>query len=93
VAGASFIKCFSRLQKMLALGSVRFAHRHSFKKLASGADVMITIFCDFCQFSAMKTGVFLENQCNDLNFAKTNIIFNKKRVLSPNFLAKLFKKS
>jgi hypothetical protein len=28
-----------------------------------GADVMITIFCDFRQFSAKKIGVFLKNQC------------------------------
>jgi hypothetical protein len=30
-------------------------------------DVMITIFCDFCQFSA-KIGVFLTNQCYYQNF-------------------------
>jgi hypothetical protein len=28
-----------------------------------GVDVIITIFCDFCQFSAKKIGVFLKNQC------------------------------
>jgi FAD synthase len=33
-----------------------------------GVDVMITIFCDFQQFSA-KNGVFLKNQCYDQNFA------------------------
>jgi hypothetical protein len=27
---------------------------------SSGVDVMITIFCDFCQFSAKKIGVFLK---------------------------------
>jgi hypothetical protein len=29
----------------------------------AGVDVMITIFCDFRQFSAGKNGVFLKNQC------------------------------
>jgi hypothetical protein len=33
----------------------------------SGADVMITIFCDFCQFWAKKLA-FLEQQCNDQVF-------------------------
>jgi hypothetical protein len=35
----------------------------------AGADVMITIFCDFGQFSAKKIGVFLKNQCYDQIFA------------------------
>jgi hypothetical protein len=30
-----------------------------------GVDVMITIFGDFCLFSAKKIGVFLKNQCYD----------------------------
>jgi hypothetical protein len=34
-----------------------------------GTDVMTTIFCDFCQFSAEKIGVFLKNQCYDQIFA------------------------
>jgi hypothetical protein len=44
----------------------------------SGGDVMITIFCDFRQFSAIfanfrrKIGVFLEKQCYDHFFAKTS---------------------
>jgi hypothetical protein len=29
---------------------------------------MITIFGDFCQFSAKKIGVFLKNQCYDQFF-------------------------
>jgi hypothetical protein len=36
--------------------------------LGPGVDVMITIFCEFRQFSA-KNGVFLKNQCYDQNFA------------------------
>jgi hypothetical protein len=39
----------------------------------SGVDVMITIFGDFCQFSAEKIGVFLEKQCKDQNFAYSNL--------------------
>jgi hypothetical protein len=31
---------------------------------SAGVDVMITIFCDFRQFSAKK-GVFITNQCYD----------------------------
>jgi hypothetical protein len=37
-------------------------------KTFPGVDVMITIFCDFWQFSAKKIGVFLKNQCYDQNF-------------------------
>jgi hypothetical protein len=36
--------------------------------LRPGVDVMITIFCDFCQFSAKKIG-FFKNQCYDQIFA------------------------
>jgi hypothetical protein len=34
-----------------------------------GVDVMITILCDFRQFSAKKV-IFLINRCYDQNFAK-----------------------
>jgi hypothetical protein len=33
--------------------------------LIPGVDVMITIFCYFCQFSAKQIGVFLKHQCYD----------------------------
>jgi hypothetical protein len=33
--------------------------------LTPGVDVMITIFCDFRQFSAKKLAIFLKNQCYD----------------------------
>jgi hypothetical protein len=36
--------------------------------LTPGVDVMITILCDFLQFSAKKICVFLKNQCYDQNF-------------------------
>jgi hypothetical protein len=35
----------------------------------AGVDVMITIYCDFCQFSAKKIGVFLKSQCHDEIFS------------------------
>jgi hypothetical protein len=38
---------------------------------------MITIFCDFCQFSA-KNWRFLKNQCCDQIFVKTNSNLSKK---------------
>jgi hypothetical protein len=34
-------------------------------RMTPRVDVMITIFCDFCQFSAEKNGVFDKNQCYD----------------------------
>jgi hypothetical protein len=33
-------------------------------------DAMITIFCDFCQYSAEKLYFFLKNQCYDKIFGK-----------------------
>jgi hypothetical protein len=35
-----------------------------------GFDVMITIFCDFCQFSDENWRFFLKNQCYDHAFLK-----------------------
>jgi hypothetical protein len=59
-----------------------------------GVDVMITIFCDFWQFSAKKIGVFLKNQCYDQIFAKTSCSLSKKTpIFSLNVSAKIFKKS
>jgi hypothetical protein len=43
--------------------------RRAKKYLGHRVDVMITIFCDFRQFSAKKIGVFLKNQCYDRIFA------------------------
>jgi hypothetical protein len=58
------------------------SEKFSFKHYKPGVDVMITIFCDFRQFSAIfdnflrfstifgeKIGVFLKNQCYDQNLA------------------------
>jgi hypothetical protein len=38
-------------------------------KFRTGVDIMITIFCDFRQFSAKKLALFLKNQCYDQTFA------------------------
>jgi hypothetical protein len=61
-----------------------------FKKIESllrsspGVDVMIIIFCDFCQFSAKQLAFFS-------NFAKRCSSLSKKRqYFSPNFSAKIF---
>jgi hypothetical protein len=51
----------------------------------SGVDVMITIFCDFSQFSA-KNGVFLKYQCYDQLFSKFSFVLSQKR----QFFAKNF---
>jgi hypothetical protein len=62
--------------------------------LVPGVDVMITIPCDFCQFSAKKISVFLKNQCYDQIFAKTSCTWSKKTpIFLLNFSAKIFKKS
>jgi hypothetical protein len=56
----------------------------------SGVDVMITIFCDFRQFSAKKIGVFLKNQCYDQLFFKIWLCFETK---TPIFFAEFFGKN
>jgi hypothetical protein len=50
---------------------------------------MITIFCDFWQFSAKKICVFLTNQWYARNFANFSFVLSQKRqFFSLNFLAK-----
>jgi hypothetical protein len=44
-----------------------------------GNNVMITIFGDFCQFSAKKLGVFPQNQCYNQILGKTCCSLSKKR--------------
>jgi hypothetical protein len=65
--------------------------KKSFLCSRPGVDVMITIFYDFCQFSATKFGVFLTNQCCDQIFAKpSSSLSTKRQHCSPNFSAKTF---
>jgi hypothetical protein len=58
-----------------------------------GIDVMITIFCDFRQFSAQKLAFF--SKTNDMiTFLNNLALFETKTpVFSPIFSAKIFKKS
>jgi hypothetical protein len=70
---------------------VRNSYETSFDHLSSwtvwpGVDVMITIFCDFWQFSAKKIGVFLKNQCYDQLFSKIGSFWDK----NANFFAEFF---
>jgi hypothetical protein len=52
-----------------------------------GVDVMITIFCNFCQFLADKIGGFLENQCCDNFLQKLAVVGAEKNVhILPIFL-------
>jgi hypothetical protein len=51
-----------------------------------GVDVMITIFCDFSQFSAKKLAFFSKTTVMIKIFAKTSSSLNKKR----QFFAKFF---
>jgi hypothetical protein len=39
---------------------------------------MITIFCNFGQFSAKKIGVFIKKQCYDQNFSKFSFVLSQK---------------
>jgi hypothetical protein len=60
--------------------------------LGSGVDVIITIFCDFCQFSAKKIGVFPKYHCYDPIFKKiTFVVSQKRQFFSQNFSAKISK--
>jgi hypothetical protein len=49
------------------------------KPVRPGVDVMITIFCDFCQFSAKKLAFFLKTNVMITISAKTNRSLIKKR--------------
>jgi hypothetical protein len=55
-----------------------------------GVDVMITIFCEFSQFSALKIGVFLKYQCYDQIFFQNLALFWAK---NGNFFAKFIGKN
>jgi hypothetical protein len=45
-----------------------------------GANVIVTIFGDFRQFSAGKMTIFLEKQCHVSHFAQTISILSKTRL-------------
>jgi hypothetical protein len=51
----------------------------TFAVLTPGVDVMITIFCDFCQFSAKKLAFFSKTNVMKTISAKTSSSLSKKR--------------
>jgi hypothetical protein len=57
----------------------RFEKYHLATLGRTGVDVIITIFCDFCQFLAKKLAFFSKNQCCDQNFAIFCFVLSKKR--------------
>jgi hypothetical protein len=59
----------------------------------SGADVMITIFCEFCQFSAKKLAYFSNTTVLTNFLQKLAVVLAKNAIFSLNFVVKIFKKS
>jgi hypothetical protein len=45
----------------------------------SGVDILITIFCDFCQFSATKLAFFLNTNVTIKYFSKFSFVLSPKR--------------
>jgi hypothetical protein len=57
-------------------------------KNCAGVDVsLITIFCDFCQYSAKKLAFFLNNQRYDQLFSKFSFVLSQKLQFFANFFA------
>jgi hypothetical protein len=50
-----------------------------YRKMKDGVDVMITIFCDFCQFSAKKLAFFSKTNVVINFFSKSSSSLSKKR--------------
>jgi hypothetical protein len=67
--------------------------RLSGKRKHPGVDVMITIFCDFPQFSANKLAFFINTNVTITFFSKFGFVSSQKRQVSLNFSSKRFKKS
>jgi hypothetical protein len=57
---------------------------------ASGVDVMITILCDFRQFSANKLAFFSKTNVMITIFAKTSSSLRKNAKIFAEFLVKIF---
>jgi hypothetical protein len=51
----------------------------AFFQVGPGVDVMITIFCDFCQFSEKKLAFFSKTNVMITIFAKASSSLSKKR--------------
>jgi hypothetical protein len=64
------------------------------KSAESGVDVMITIFCDFSQFSAKKLAFFSKTNVMINFFSKFSFVLSQKTpIFSQKFSAKILKKS
>jgi hypothetical protein len=61
--------------------------------LAPGVDVMITIFCDFCQFSAKKWSFSQKPMLLSQFLQNVTVVGAKNAKKSLNFSAKIFLKS
>jgi branched-subunit amino acid transport protein AzlD len=61
--------------------------------LNPGVDVMITIFCDFSQFSAKKLTFFSKTNVMIKILHNIALFWVKNAIFSLNFSAKIFKKS
>jgi hypothetical protein len=58
----------------------------------AGVDVMITIYCDFCQFSAKKLASFSKANVMMKFFHNLAFASSPNRQFLPNFSAKIFLK-
>jgi hypothetical protein len=64
------------------------AHKSKWRKQlfdSPRVDVMITIFCDFCQFSAKQFAFFSKTKCYDQIFAKSSSSLSKIANIFANF--------
>jgi hypothetical protein len=71
-----YIQSFTRVQSVQTSIESGYVYQHLATVLLiylPGVDVMITIFCDFSQFSAEKICVFLKYQCYDHFFQKFSL--------------------
>jgi hypothetical protein len=81
-------------EKVPVVGSELSAVPGWMKSVAgSGVDVIITIFCDFCKFSAKKLAIFSKTNVMIKFLQKNSSSLSKKRHFLPKNSAKIFKKS
>jgi hypothetical protein len=80
-------------QNVLKNRCIRTPHPTTNKMLfmKTGADVMITIFCDFSQFSAKKMAFFLNNNVMIYFFQKLDLFWVKNAIFCKIFRRKYFK--
>jgi hypothetical protein len=59
-------------------------------QIRSGVDIMITIFCDLCQFSAKKLAFFSKTNVMIKILHKQAVFVLKTPIFLPNFSAEIF---